>query len=482
MGNSACHASVVSHAATVQRNGPNGWSQQKRCPNVPLFVSLSLVNFFTAGKLPGLNFPSIGMSSETPGRSQADIKTYLKLVCSDNGDINERMGNVLILQAINSPEIMLKHIPEFKLSITSLCCANPIRWGTISTIILAFTNALTMQAPAIRDCIYDLLEMCFTITQAYKMYPLSTAFRPHLLPLVKVISRGFSGQLEMSIDLLLALTRQCSIGFVPSSSFVPMMTQHTARIVTLIRECEPEHYVALAEPISSSRRSIRQFYTSVWGIVIGDLFDRPLALLALSNHTQTLLGIVSGHDNAMLKMAAKYILDGIKASPVQRAELAKLKQDMSKALLESIANMFVKAVKRAPEPARAEAAAPAAPAVHEEARTPQSVILHKQTAEIVIESKLRNRVVKVELVLSPEAGILMWPAVGKPVSKEEICHVSEIATAKADSSSKGSQSEHRLTIELHAKPSIVFILPTQPIATQWVNLIRGRMGQETQGK
>jgi hypothetical protein len=416
------------------------------------------------------------------GTRDADVVPYLRLVSSDNGDINERMGNILILQSISSPGIMLKHVPEFKLMITSLCCASPIRWGTISTIILAFTNALAIQPTAISDCIFDLLDICYTITQAYKMNPVATAFRPNLLPLVKVIARGFTGPLHMTIELLMALTRQCSLGFVPSSSFIPLMVQNANDIVSIILQCDPEHYIALVAPISSTRRSVKQFYTSIWGIVLGDMFDRPLALLALARHTESLLEMVASKDTTPLKTAAKYLLDGIKASPAQRTELVKLKRDMAKSLSEFVTGMLTKSARRTGEHVRTESISAASPPAHEEPKPQPTGIIHRQAADLLVESKLRNKVTKVELVLSPEAGVVTWGVVGKPIGKGEACHVSEITSVKTDTVGKSGAPEHRLVLDLTSKTTIIFFLPTQPIAAQWVNLIRGRMGQEVHAK
>jgi hypothetical protein len=314
------------------------------------------------------------------------------------------------------------------------------------------------------------------------MNPVATAFRPNLLPLVKVIARGFTGPLHMTIELLMALTRQCSLGFCPSSSFIPMMVQNANDIVSIILQCPPEHYIALAEPISSSRRSVKQFYTAIWGIVLGDMFDRPLAMLAVARHTESLLGMVAAKDDTLLKTAAKYILDGIKASTAQRTELVKLRREIAKSLTEFVAGLLTKSVRRTGEMLRTESITSASPPAHEEAKPPPSGIIHRQAADLMVESKLRNKVTKIELVLSPEAGVVTWGAVGKPIGKGEACHVSEIASVKADTVGKSGAPEHRLVMDLTSKTTVIFFMGMQPIAAQWVNLIRGRMGQEVHAK
>jgi hypothetical protein len=410
--------------------------------------------------------------------ASSDPSPFLKLLTSDDAEMTERIGSILVLQVVNVPGLVLQHVPEFKLVVTSLCCASPVRWGTITAIALAFSHALTIQPGSIAESIFDILDICYTVTRAYKLSPVATAFRPNLVPLVKAISRGFSGPLTMSIELLLSLTRQCEIGFVPSASFIPMMIEKRVEICGIIQKCDPVHYEALTAPISSSRRSVHAFYTCIWGIVIGGMLDRPHLILALSRHTPALLAMVTAKENTMLKVSAKYIFDAIKASSAQRLILMNLKRDMEKSLFDFLNGMLSKSVKRVAEPTRSDSAPPAPPIIHEEVRAQQSVIIHRQAADLFVESRIRSKLAKIELTLSPEAGLLMWPAPGKPVSKTEVCHVTAISGTKVDSVTKGGQTEHRLVLELASKTTVTFVMPTQPIATQWVNLIRGRMGQE----
>jgi hypothetical protein len=123
-----------------------------------------------------------------------------------------------------------------------------------------------------------------------------------------------------------------------------------------------------------------------------------------------------------------------------------------------------------------------APAAKEEPKPQQSGIIHRQAADMLGGSKLRNKVTKVELVLSPEAGVVTWGVPGKGIGKGEACHVSEITQVKTETATKSGQAENRLILDLSSKTTQTFLMPTQPIATQWVNLIRGRMGQEARPK
>jgi hypothetical protein len=170
----------------------------------------------------------------TAGRRRHRRRDVPGLIASDISEISDRGSQLFILKSALVPDFVFKHITELKLLITSLCCAHPPRWGTVSSIVLAFSNALAIQPTAISTCIADLLEIYRTISAAYLNAPLNWSLRPHLLPLVQAISKGFGGPLKMDIDILLTLTEQCIIGFVPSASFVPLMTQRSSAIVNVI--------------------------------------------------------------------------------------------------------------------------------------------------------------------------------------------------------------------------------------------------------
>jgi hypothetical protein len=424
-------------------------------------------------------------SPARPAGGDVDVAPLLRLIASDVSEISDRGSQLFILRAAHAPDIVVKLILELKLLITSLCCADPPRWGTVSSIVLAFSNALAIQPAAISSCIADLLEIYRIISGAYLNAPLNWSLRPHLLPLVQAISKGFGGPLKMNIDLLLTLTEQCTIGFVPSASFVPLMTQRSSDIVGVIVTCDPVHYVKLTEPIASDIEPVVRIYVLIWGIAVGKLLDRPPAMLALARHAQRLLSILSGVDTT-LHVAAKFILDCVKATPPQLASLAKVKQEAAQVIQSSLTappptmaalTRSVPLARKADVPKTptgpVAGAAPAPPA--------RDLTVHETPVEINQSNKLKKKIVKCNLTILPDAGILMWAA-GKEAHQGDSMDLVDIQSVLAFEVTTKTGTEATLKVDGVRGGSMSFIFRDIDRANEWCTLLRAEKDAAAQQK
>jgi hypothetical protein len=284
--------------------------------------------------------------------------------------------------------------------ITGLCAATPVRWGTVSSVVLAIANVISLDRDDSYPFVPDFLAMCRTISRAFLGSGIATQPRPNLRPFVQVLGKLIRNRAP-DINLILALTEQSMIGFVPGGSFVPTMLLMGKEFVAEIRKCDPIHYAALAEPISSPRPSVVRFYTLIWGWAIGELLNRPPALLALSHHSASLLALAAGTEEP-LAAAAKYLLDCVKVCPHgQAAQLPGIGVALSRLIDERLKQpkVIVPVARVVEEPKAA-----VTPVV--EVGPDLSTMAAK--AEMTVVGKGKKKAVTCTLKLLPDGRMLVW--------------------------------------------------------------------------
>jgi hypothetical protein len=391
-----------------------------------------------------------------PSGSEPSIAPYLRLLSSDIDDLSDRGAQLFLLASVKSTSLVLRHIPELKLIISCLCsCAQP-RWGTVSSLTLAIANVISIQGSNQYAILHDLLEICRTITVSFLNAPSSDHPRPHILPFVQAIAKIVRSK-TVDIDVVLALTEQCVLGFPPRCSFIPFMSQMAKDIVTEIRKCDPVHYGKLTQPISSGRLSVVRFYTLIWGWAIGDLLNRPPAITALSHHSQALITLAAGTEEP-LAAAAKYLIDCIRVCP--QAQTAKL-PTIGVSLTKMIEDALAKKKQRQPVPVKpVEEPKPSAPVVPEAPPKPDLSGL-KARIELTVVAKAKKKPIQCDLRLLPEARLLAWGQ-GVDIGEGDVVDLSDVKETAA-----AGPKQLKLTT-IKTALTLIFAFADQPTADTWL--------------
>jgi hypothetical protein len=332
-----------------------------------------------------------------------DAAPYFRLISSDIPEVSDRGVQLFILKSIKFTNLVLRHIPELKTVLTTLCSSTNVRWGTVSSLLLAVSNTVAVERSDCYFLIHDLFSLCQIVSSAFFSAPVCGPLRPHLVPLVQTISKLVRSR-PPDILVLLALTEQCMIGFTPKASFIPFMSQMAKDIVAVITVCDPVHYDALSEPISSTRRSVVRFYTMVWAWAIGSLIGRPPALAALARHSATLIRLTA-HTDGALAAAAKYILDCVKVEPpVQAARLPPIGGSLSQMIDKALKVGKAKPVELPKQLEEAFAVPP--PAAPKPAGPDLSTLAHDAAVMVVGKGKKKSQLCRVKLM--PDARLIAW--------------------------------------------------------------------------
>ena len=398
-----------------------------------------------------------------------EVLSLLKLAASEDPDTSQRASETLIMVASLFPEQVFMHMGEIKLVLASLCCANCVRWGTISAIFLAFANGINTNPLAVETHVVELIEMSKMVTKAYLFTPsLSSSYRPHLLPLVHAMNKALLNNIfKLSLEALLALSDHASIGFVPNASYMPLMVAQTNEVLQIMKNSEPVHYERLCDPISSTDKDVVLFYVSVWAILVGRLHERPTIFRALSRKMKWLVELVAENKYPYV-MPARYIVDFVKASQQEADELAASWKPVSESAFNSLdalrrpIRMEIDADVTSEQPAE-EAA--------EEKRQQQPLTIF---VEVVKAAKpTGKRGTRCELILLPDARILMWAKKGREAKEGDAIQLSDITCVEFIQPPK-STGEVENIVKLTTKRTGVILLyfPSYHTAVQWKKYIQ----------
>jgi hypothetical protein len=266
----------------------------------------------------------------------------------------------------------------------------------------------------------------------------------------------------VSLSILLELTDQCVIGFLPGASVIPFMSEMVDEFVQLIQSCDPAHFVALSDPISSPRRAVVRFYTLLWALAIGGLLDRPPALAALARHSLCLLHLVEQPQDP-LGNAAKYILDCLKVSaPAVTAQLRAVGESLSKVIAQDLKSVKPKPV----QPPAEETVAPSKVAAPPPTPSPAAPDLATLTsaAEVLLLGKGKKKPQSCTARLMPDARILTWVAAAE-ISGEEAIDLLDVKKVS-------TPGQGMLRVDAKSGLSVQLQFHDQKIAEAWQTVIQ----------
>ena len=390
-----------------------------------------------------------------------EVLSLLSLVASDYPGTSERASQSLIAISSIFPEKVFAHLSDFRLVLASLCAANCVRWGTVSSIFLVFANAINTNPFAVEPHVVELIEMSKMVTQAYLFTPpLNSGYRPHLLPFVHALSKAFcTNVFRLNLEMLLALSDHCAVGFVPNASYIPMMVTQTNDILQLMKNSEPIHYERLCDPISSTDMDVVLFYVSVWAILVGKMCERPTIFHALSRKMKWLVQLVA-ENRFPYVMPARYIVDFVKASQREAEELVAVWKTVSESAFNTLDTL-----RRPTRPEVDAAAEKEAEAKEAEKKARQAPL--QTVVEVVKGQKSSGKKgQRHDLFLLPEIDLLMWSRKGREAKDGDAIFRQDITDIEIVQS-RTSEGEKCLRVSTKKSGVIMFDFTSYSVAVQW---------------
>ncbi|KAH0788222.1 hypothetical protein GPJ56_007850 [Histomonas meleagridis] len=390
----------------------------------------------------------------------SNLKQFLGFICSNDQDVRDRSAKFLITTSILHPEIIISNIQEIHFLILTHCHTNEPNWGTISSIIMALTNAIFLSSTLTQETLVLLIKISYDITHSF-LHTTSPDhfFRPHMYPFIDAIEQKIQNGFKMNLDILLAICDHCAIGFAPYTTMIPILFKKFDEIEQIILTCDASYYQRLTAPIESPEIEIVFFFISMWVIIIKDLITRPRLIQALMRHSKQLLELSNSVDPTMSK-PAQFLLDCVKALSPQVGEIKRISEEMRPQLLNLIEirmnsniDEITARIKKSKE-------------------KPKVYSVYRANAKVLSKKGRKTSWKSYELVLIEEANILMWTDNKAQLHDGTAVHMTEIMNAVVlPPGKKEMDKENVIKFDTKKGAEYAISFKTHQEAIQWHTLI-----------
>lgn len=384
---------------------------------------------------------------------------HLNFICSSNKSTSYRSLNFILNMSLLNPSVIISNIDAIKLLISTLSHSREPNWGTISSIIIALSNAVSICSGIQQETMVKLINISYEITNSFlHTTSIDYVFRPHMFPFIDTIFQKINnGEIKMSLDILLAISDHCSIGFLPYVTFIPVLLASFQQIESIVLDCDATYYDRLTMPIESPDIEVVFFYISLWVIVIKDLITRPRLIQSLMRHSKTLLEYSESSDSALSK-TSRFLLDCVKALTPQISEVKRISEENRTKLL----TLLEKRMAYKNELLGKELMKPK--------NNQKTYFLFRTTGEVFMKKGKKWK--QYEIVIVEEARIFMWSDNKSRLHDGVAIHKSEIKDViLCPQKSKEYDKENIIKINMKKGVEYLISFKTYKEASQWRELI-----------
>ena len=193
----------------------------------------------------------------------------LNLLLSPSDRVRARTSRCLFAYAYTHPDVFLSKLPEIEVLINSLCARQSPHWGTISVLCLCLSVASSVAREAARTRLLSLIDLSATVTRTAFSVANETEYNcPVVWPLSDAIYSLTTTHFSLSLEHVLAIADHCVIGFLPLMNLVQVLADAFPQRFPQLADADPETYMRLARPLSSSDDSVVAFFLALWAWMI----------------------------------------------------------------------------------------------------------------------------------------------------------------------------------------------------------------------
>ena len=361
---------------------------------------------------------------------QESIIPYLHLLSSDNELTNEHAAKLIIIKSTINPQLILNATNDIFLFIRSITSVDNPKWGVVSSLILAITNAINLQPNSFMgnanpdpnlQYLVTFIQISQCITQRYFLSTEESCVAPFLLPFSQTLKKILSVRTVFPRDPLLSITDHCAVGFVPGASFIPFLVKMWGPIYQTFQSSPVEDFYRLSQPISSSNKEVVIFYLTLWCCSMPEMINYQEALNNLRNQNRKLLELIE-KDEIPFRSPSVYLLDCIKSFTQERIKLIQIGRDNKNEWVRALTMYIQMTVNEKEEPID----------IHSITSTKAKITSKvERLMEIPADIMVKKKTKRFYLYFIPDAKIFAW-APNTDMKQAQYLHLTEIASAKLD--------------------------------------------------
>ena len=400
----------------------------------------------------------------------------LNLLLSPSDRVRARSSRCLFAYAYTHPELFLSKLPEIEVLINSLCARQSPHWGTISVLCLCLAVASSVARDAARTDLLSLIDLSATITRTAFSVANETEYNcPVVWPLCDAICSLTATNFSLSLEHVLAIADHCVIGFLPLMNLVQVLADAFPQRFPQLADADPETYMRLARPLSSSDDSVVAFFLALWAWMMGTLADRPQAVDALATQADRLVLLLGRPETEEL---ARVLIDCVRYTPGSRAEVMRRAGEAADRAIARMRGTRGNIVTKTDDEEMRESQA-RAKKVYATRCAPNVELIAAATGKVK-KKKWAPRA----LTFSEEAGILFWtaPSAMNLMEKGGGYHCSEINEVTMTQPGKSEQGKENVVKLVTTKGELFIAFPSYNAGNQWKNTLHTQIVKLRQSK
>lgn len=381
-------------------------------------------------------------------KMQDSITPYLHLLSSNNELTNENAAKFIIIQSTMNPQLVLQSTSDIFLLIQSLTLTDHPKWGAISSLVLALSNAINLQSNFFTtnqnpdqsaQFLITLIQISQNITQSYFSSKDESTIPPFLLPFSQALNRILSYRNNITRELLHAISDHCAVGFVPGTSFVPILIKFWDNILSVFQSLSANDFSHFSRPISSPDKGVVIFYLTLWASSMPELIQCREALNSLRDQNRRILELIE-QDEIPFRSPAAYLLDCFKSFTIERSKLIQIGKENKQEWFKALTSYIKISINEKEEE-------PSSNSIKKTKTTSKIQRLFEIPADIMIKKKMK----RFYLYFVPDAKIFAWCS-NTDLKQAQYLHLTEIESATLD-----SLNQNVLTVTTFKKGNFEFM-------------------------
>lgn len=373
-----------------------------------------------------------------------DAERLLGCVCSADCSARERSIQLIINLSYSNPGKILSVVTELRLVVVSMCSGPDPDWGTVSSLLFAVANAMSIVPDNLQECICEIIGMSRVVTDAFLRITGNAIFKPDLSAIVKSILFVFEiKKVKPSLEILLEIVEHCRTGFIESYSLLPILLGSLEEFAEILRTTDFSNYDSIAAPLSSSDCEIEAGFMQLWIGAISGIRYGDAAVEALILHLRSMCDLARLCGTPWTQ-ATTVLLEFIKGNVPKPEVVAKVTEKCKEYKFEKRTQKGETAKDKKPKP--------------------------RETHKALVTWKKGKKKRPVEMVLVEEAEIITWRKKNKGIKKGHIICVGSLVEISIQAGDE-SQTENVLKLRTK-KDEFLFAFRSSEECQRWNSLIQ----------
>lgn len=216
------------------------------------------------------------------------------LLLSSDPETSSYASKIILVLANSEPNAFIDNFERIKLIIMALCCSPTPTFETISHLIIGVSNGIGANKELFDKYIIQLLNLSEAVSECYlKTQIYSQQFAPDMSPIGKLIKAHLSNGMKLHLDLVLKMTKQMKLSFLPFESFDDIFLDNIQSVIDVITDAykSGESFASAFDPLTSPNKRVAILFVVIALGVLERIGKKPGIVDVILEHAPSIAAL-----------------------------------------------------------------------------------------------------------------------------------------------------------------------------------------------